>query len=163
MLTSLPELDRLILLDLDVKNIWSYSQVCKESASLCDNSLWRDLVRRDLNVKRQHGPYNEQYHYIMTTSLYQVLEDGRLDALEYIHQHDPVCEYEAMKSCEYGHLDMLKWVVQQGVKVTADCFEQAIWNDHHEIFEYLLSIAPHPLKFWRGPTSVAMIERLIGL
>ena len=162
MLTGIRDTNRLILLLLDPKEIWTLSQVNKEFSELC-RGVWRDLVWRDFQINRPSGPYNEQYRYLSTAKLRDVLRDGRIDALELLHRTDPVCEYEAEGACGCGHLEMLKWIVERGVTPHSECIRYAIIEDHHEIFDYLWSLGVRPDPHSIQPGSMTMVEKLLAL
>ena len=161
-ITGTEDTDRLVLLEFDPQDIWRVAQVSTRLSRLC-RGLWRHLVWRDFQINREYGPYNEQYRYLSVTKFSDVLKDGRIDGLELIHRKESVCGYEAVRACEYGHLEMLKWILDQGVRPGRETIETAITTDHHEIVDYLWRLGVRPRWDWIAPPSLAMTQRLMTL
>lgn len=169
-LTGCSDTDRLILLLLDPKEIHSVAQTCKELYNLCDQSLWKDLIKRDFGVTHYHPPFNEQYKYLSKAILEKSLEDGRIDALELLNRKDPVCLYEAEQAILYGQLDLLKWILAQGVKLPDPSdpvifnmgpITNAIISDNLEMFEYIWDMGFRPIDDDLPVFSLPMALRLI--
>ena len=169
-LTGCTDTDRLVLLLLDPKEIHVVSQTCKELYNLCDQTLWGNLIKRDFKVTHYYPPFNEQYKYLSRATLEKSLEDGRIDALELFDRKDPVCLYEAEQAILYGHLDLLKWILAQGVKLPSPSdpvifnlgpITNAIISDSVEIFEYIWRLGFRPVDDDLPVFSIPMVLKLI--
>ena len=151
-LTGVSEITKLILLNLDLRDLRKACQTDKYISQICqDEDFWRQKVERDFgreisSLKRREVSYREQYldldhlrmKFIFKDNLINALAKRRLDMVVYLLETFPEYRYIIRTTTVLGSL-----ICGELIDSTLDQEDIRIYDDEAlQILEYIFGILP---------------------